>query len=407
MTNTTIKLGLIMALIGAFLLGPVSALAQQAALTAVINTPAAGQILTVGESFTFTGAAAGGNSVFYAYLWNFGDGTFGAGATFDKTYDITGPKTISLTVTDFDGQQASLSRNIVVNSAPPPPPPPPPPPTPTVDLLINGGSGPVALTAGASAALSWTSTNATVCTASGGWSGSKATSGTESTGALAAGAYTYTLTCTGAGGSATDSVTANVAMTADTTPPTAPTITSADPSANATSTNATSTITWSVSTDTGSGLAGYSFIWDNSPTTNPDNVVDTTANTRVQTLSNGTWYFHIIAVDNASNVSAPTTHYGPVIITGVVSPVAPVISNIRITDITQTGATIRWTTDILADSRVIYDTVSHSTLGTPPNFGYAFSSALQNTSPKVTEHAIALVGLTPNTQYFFRVLSQS
>lgn len=84
------------------------------------------------------------------------------------------------------------------------------------------------------------------------------------------------------------------------------------------------------------------------------------------------------------------------------------ISNIRVTDITQTSAVIRWTTNRAADSRVIYDTVSHPDISgaTGPNFGYNVSTPTTDTSPKVTEHAVTVSGLTANTQYFFRVISQ-
>jgi mannan endo-1,4-beta-mannosidase len=57
--------------------------------------------------------------------------------------------------------------------------------------------------------LTWSSTNATACTASGGWSGSEATAGSKATGALNATA-TYTLSCTGSGGTATQSATVSV-----------------------------------------------------------------------------------------------------------------------------------------------------------------------------------------------------
>ena len=61
----------------------------------------------------------------------------------------------------------------------------------------------------AAADLNWSSTNAFACVASGGWSGIKSLTGSESTGALAA-TTAYTLTCTGAAGSAGQTVTANV-----------------------------------------------------------------------------------------------------------------------------------------------------------------------------------------------------
>ena len=51
-------------------------------------------------------------------------------------------------------------------------------------------------------ALTWASTNATSCTASGAWSGSLQTSGSQAVTATAAGALTYSISCTGPGGSA-------------------------------------------------------------------------------------------------------------------------------------------------------------------------------------------------------------
>lgn len=78
-------------------------------------------------------------------------------------------------------------------------------PAPTVSLSAN----PATVDAGSSSTLSWSSTNATSCTASGAWSGSRAVSGSESTGALDA-TSTYTLTCDGAGGSAGQSVSVTV-----------------------------------------------------------------------------------------------------------------------------------------------------------------------------------------------------
>ncbi len=93
---------------------------------------------------------------------------------------------------------------------------------------------------------------------------------------------------------------------------------------------------------------------------------------------------------------------------GTGSTDALTISNIRVTDITQTSAIVRWTTNRASDSRVIYDTASHTDISgaTGPNFGYAFSTATSETNPKVTEHAVTVSGLSANTQYFYRVISQ-
>lgn len=75
-------------------------------------------------------------------------------------------------------------------------------PAPTVSLSIDTPK--VAL--GQSAKLTWSSTNATSCTASGSWSGAQATSGTATQTAAVGGQMTYTLTCTGAGGTGAQSV---------------------------------------------------------------------------------------------------------------------------------------------------------------------------------------------------------
>jgi hypothetical protein len=66
---------------------------------------------------------------------------------------------------------------------------------PTVSLVAL----PTAIASGAASTLTWNSTNATACSASGGWVGTPPTSGTQSTGALTLPAA-YSLTCTGLGG---------------------------------------------------------------------------------------------------------------------------------------------------------------------------------------------------------------
>jgi len=80
-------------------------------------------------------------------------------------------------------------------------------PSPTVDLKANGYDGSITIPYNSSAILSWTSSNANYCLASGAWSGQKGTFGSESTGNLTSGPKTYILTCYGPGGSASDSVT--------------------------------------------------------------------------------------------------------------------------------------------------------------------------------------------------------
>ncbi len=77
-------------------------------------------------------------------------------------------------------------------------------PPPTVTLTAD----PAVITAGGSTALTWNSTNADICDASGGWTGGKLIQGTENITPALTG--TYTLTCTGPGGSASASATVTV-----------------------------------------------------------------------------------------------------------------------------------------------------------------------------------------------------
>jgi hypothetical protein len=74
-----------------------------------------------------------------------------------------------------------------------------PPSAPTLTLAS------ASITLGGSTTITWTSTNATSCTASGSWTGTLATSGTKTLTPAAAGATTYSLTCANAGGSSTAS----------------------------------------------------------------------------------------------------------------------------------------------------------------------------------------------------------
>jgi uncharacterized protein (TIGR01370 family) len=85
------------------------------------------------------------------------------------------------------------------------------PPVPTVSLSLS----PASITLGNSATLTWSSTNATACSASGAWSGSMDTSGTQTVTPMAAslsipGILTYTLTCQNSSGA---TVTGNAALT--------------------------------------------------------------------------------------------------------------------------------------------------------------------------------------------------
>ena len=79
-----------------------------------------------------------------------------------------------------------------------------PAPLPTIDSFTASSLADTLV--GSTLQLSWTSTNATSCNASGAWTGSKSSSGTESGVTVSInGTNTFTLTCSGTGGSSTPS----------------------------------------------------------------------------------------------------------------------------------------------------------------------------------------------------------
>ena len=93
----------------------------------------------------------------------------------------------------------------------------------TSDTLIGGftytsspvvtiTASPLSIFTGESSVLNWSTENATACTASGAWSGSKATSGNETVAPTSEGTHTYTLSCTGVGGSGNGSVSVLVSV---------------------------------------------------------------------------------------------------------------------------------------------------------------------------------------------------
>lgn len=114
---------------------------------------------------------------------------------------LSADATFRLTCTGVGGSiTRSVSVSVAAQAAPAPAP------APAVSLT----AGATLVAAGDATQLSWSATDADTCTASGAWSGSKATTGSQSTGNLN-GSATFNLTCTGPGGSGSDSVTVAIA----------------------------------------------------------------------------------------------------------------------------------------------------------------------------------------------------
>jgi hypothetical protein len=172
-----------------------------------------------GGAATLTWSSTNATSCSASNAWS---GTLAPSGS-QSTGPLTKNSTFGLTCSGPGGASAAVKAGVNV--------------VPTASLSAN----PTTVASGSSVALTWTSTNANSCTASGGWTGTLATSGTQATGALLQNT-SFSLTCNGAGGNsrvATATVTVTGAVV-----PTA----SLHSSTGAVPSGGTATLTWS-STD--------------------------------------------------------------------------------------------------------------------------------------------------------------
>jgi hypothetical protein len=82
--------------------------------------------------------------------------------------------------------------------------------SPPPDSTVTISASLTTITLGSSTTITWTSTNATSCTASNAWSGTETVNGSVVETPASAGTSTYTIACTGPGGTATSSVSVTV-----------------------------------------------------------------------------------------------------------------------------------------------------------------------------------------------------
>jgi hypothetical protein len=205
-------------------------------VTPTVTVSAAPMSINAGSSSTITWTSTNAASCTASGGWSGSKATNGSASTGALTTDTL----FSLTCTATGGQTAYGAVTIAVAASTP---------APTVTLSAN----PSSVASGGTSTLTWSSTNATSCTASNGWSGTKAVSGTQSTGTLTA-SKTYSLMCTGTGGSAS----ANATVTVAGTPPA-----NATPTANAgpdqTVASAASVQLNGTGTDTDGTIASYAW----------------------------------------------------------------------------------------------------------------------------------------------------
>ncbi|MCU6500425.1 DUF3443 domain-containing protein [Rugamonas sp. A1-17] len=157
------------------------ATSQGATATPVVSIGATPTATTVGQVITLswsvsnpTEAGCTASGAWSGALDNSGSRTVTAGAAGTAYYTVT-------------CSGVSKTTSVVVSS---------PPPSPTVNLTL----APANITTAQTSVLSWSSANASGCTASGAWSGAKATSGSVSIASTVAGNFVYTLSCAGDGG---------------------------------------------------------------------------------------------------------------------------------------------------------------------------------------------------------------
>jgi hypothetical protein len=189
--------------------------AVEAAVPTVALTTSTGAVQS-GGSATLTWSSTDATSCTASNAWS---GTLAPSGT-QSTGPLTKNSTFVLTCSGPGGTSPVVKAGINV--------------VPTATLTAN----PTSVASGGAATLSWNSTNASSCTASGGWSGTLATSGTQSTGALTQ-TTTYSLTCKGPAGNS--SVATAAVTVAGAVVPTATLLTNT----GAVTSGGAATLTWS------------------------------------------------------------------------------------------------------------------------------------------------------------------
>ncbi|OHA85535.1 MAG: hypothetical protein A2591_03985 [Candidatus Yonathbacteria bacterium RIFOXYD1_FULL_52_36] len=256
-------------------------------------------------------------------------------------------------------------------------------PTPTLTLSAS----PLSVTTGNSTTLTWSGTNATTCTASGAWFGTTTTSGSQTI--VPAASTTYTLTCTGAGGSIAKSVSVSVTAATDTT---APRIVSATVS-NTTATGATITLTAS---EPVTATISYGTSSNSLTTTATSNTAGTTHVFDLTNLTRKTAYFYQLSLRDA----AGNTTTGPVssLTTSARSIKPPKVQNVTATEgsviLTWTNPTYEYTRDIR-----IYRKTNNGTVIDTPDSAYLIATLPTGTTT-YTDTAVA-----PNTRYVYTIFT--
>ncbi len=175
---------------------------------------------------------------------------------------------------------------------------PPPTPAPTVSFSAS----PASITSGESSMLTWASTDATSCTASGGWTGTKLTSGSQSVSPTVN--TTYALTCVGAGGSASKSASISVSAPIVILDTTFPTVSISSPTTGTSYTSA-QTVSIQATASDNVGVAKVEF-YDGATLKGTDTSSPYSYSWAFTSADNGTHSWTAKAYDAAGNIKVST-----------------------------------------------------------------------------------------------------
>lgn len=166
--------------------GGTSATATPVAPTPTATISASASNAVKGDPLTLTWSSTNATSCTASGAWS---GSLSTSGTQTVTASTSGSITYGISCTGGGGSASAESKVAVVEKA----------------ALSLSASSPQT-TVGQPITLTWTTSSVSTCTASGAWSGSKSTNGTESFTPSAGGQLTFSLSCTGAGGSTSQSV---------------------------------------------------------------------------------------------------------------------------------------------------------------------------------------------------------
>jgi len=157
-------------------------------------------------------------------------------------------------------------------------------------------------------------------------------------------------------------------------------------------TTISATITWTTSEPSTSQVE-YGATASYGSTTALDGDLVVSHEVSLSGLTIGTTYHCIVKSRDASGNERTSLHKTFTTL-GLPDTTVPVVSNVTVSDILETTATITWTTDEPATSQVEYG----------PTTAYGSTTSLDHNL--VTVHSVMVTGLIPNTTYHYRVKSK-